>query len=464
MDMSYVSLFAIIISLVCVVVAALKGVKILLIAPVAAVFVAMLSGQNGLAAFTIGYMKAFGNYIISNWPIFIVGALFGLLMDKSQYAQSLAHWVVDKIGEKRGLLTIVFATGLMVYGGVSLFVVTFTIYPIAASVCRRANIPKRLIPGAIGAGAFTWAAYCLPGSPQIQNAMFMPYYGTTLYAAPVLGIIGAIIEIILAVLWLNWRLKKAWASGEGYGNHPDEHLAPVDERKLPSPAVAIVPILSFIALNLLFTYVIFPGTDLNWLTDPLWGSSASAVTGTWSLICSVLISSLLIIMLNLKRFQGMIVGLISDGIQSSIAPITNTAAIIGYGGIIKSVAGFAVISTLMLGISKNPLIAEVISINILSGVSGSASGGIGITLDAFADTFIEMANASGIKLEVLHRIGLIASSGLDSLPHNGAIITTITVCGLTHRTSYLDMFACTVIVPIICTICLIILASLGLQC
>ena len=460
--MEYWSLIAIILSLAALVILALKGAKILFVAPLVAVIVAILSGENGLAAFTITYMKAFGNYIISNLPIFMTGALFGLLMDKSGNAQSLAKWVVNKLGEKRGLLTIVLATAIMVYGGVSLFVVAFTIYPIAADVCRRANIPKRLIPGAIGLGAFGFAAYALPGSPQVQNAMFMPYYGTNLYAAPVLGIIGAIIEFGLGMLWLNGRLKKAWAAGEGYGNH-QENLAKPDLEDTPSVLKAFSPILLFLVLNLLFTYVVFPSMDLSYL-ETKYGTTASAVTGTWSLVAALIISSILIILLNLKKFRGQVMNLFGDGLGAAIVPITNTAAVIGYGGVIKSLAGFAIVSSLLMGISSNPLIAEVISVNVLSGITGSASGGIGITLDAFADTFIEMAKASGIRLEVMHRIGLIASAGLDSLPHNGAIITVLTVCGLTHKQAYKDMFATTVVVPVICTAALIILAMLGLQC
>ena len=459
--MEYWSLVAIVLSLAAIVVLALKGAKILFVAPVVAVIVAMLSGESGLATFTITYMKSFGDYIITNLPIFMTGALFGLLMDKSGNAQSLATWVVDKLGEKRGILTIVLATAIMVYGGVSLFVVAFTIYPIAADVFRRANIPKRLIPGAIGLGAFSFAAYALPGSPQVQNAMFMPYYGTNLYAAPVLGIIGAIIEFGLGMLWLNARLKKAWANGEGYGNHTD-NLAEKDDMNVPPILKAILPILMFIILNLLFTYAVFPALDLSYLDE--YGTTASSVTGTWSLVLALIIASIFIILLNLKRFRGQIMNLFGDGLGASIVPITNTAAVIGYGGVIKTLSGFAIISTLLMGISSNPLIAEVISVNVLSGITGSASGGIGITLDAFADTFIQMANASGIKLEVMHRIGLIASAGLDSLPHNGAVITVLTICGLSHRQSYKDMFATTVVIPLICTTALIILAMLGIQC
>lgn len=459
--MEYWSLIAIILSLAALVLLSLKGAKILFVAPLAAIVVAMLSGESGLATFTITYMKAFGNYIISNLPIFMTGALFGLLMDKSGNAQSLAIWVVGKLGEKRGLLTIVVATAIMVYGGVSLFVVAFTIYPIAADVFRRANIPKRLIPGAIGLGAFGFAAYALPGSPQVQNAMFMPYYGTNLYAAPVLGIIGAVIEFGLGMLWLNSRLKKAWAAGEGYGQH-QENLAKIDSEDIPPILKAFSPILLFIVLNLLFTYVLFPSMDLSYLEG--YGTTASAVTGTWSLVLALIISSIFIILLNLKKFRGQIMNLFGDGLGASIIPITNTAAVIGYGGVIKTLVGFSIVSTLLIGISSNPLIAEVISVNVLSGITGSASGGIGITLDAFANTFIEMANTAGIRLDVMHRIGLIASAGLDSLPHNGAIITVLTVCGLTHKQSYKDMFATTVVVPLICTVVLILLAMLGLQC
>lgn len=459
--MAYWSLIVIVLSLIALVWLSLKGANIFFVAPVMAILVGVLSGENALATFTITFMQSFGGYIISNLPIFMTGALFGLLMDKSGNAQALAIGIVNKLGEKRGLLAIVLATAVMVYGGVSLFVVVFAIYPIAVKVFRRANIPKRLIPGTIALGSFTFAAYALPGSPQVQNAMFMPYFGTTLYAAPVLGIIGAIIEFGLGMLWLNGRLNKAWAAGEGFGDYKDE-IAEVDTENLPSFIKAFSPIGLFIVLNLIFTYIVFPGMDLSFLEN--YGTTASSVTGTWALVSAVTISCVCIVVMNLKNFKGQILDLFGKGVSNAIVPISNTAAVIGYGGVIKTLAGFTLVSDLLMGISSNPLIAEVISVNVLSGITGSASGGIGITLGAFADTFIEMANQQGISLEVMHRIGLIASAGLDSLPHNGAIITVLTVCGLTHKQAYKDMFATTVVIPLICTVALIILAMIGIQC
>lgn len=459
--MQYWSLAAIIISLIIVIVLALKGVKIILIAPVAAVAVAMLSNVNGLAAFTITYMQSFGNYIISNFPIFMVGAIFGLFMDKSGYAQALAQWIVQKLGSKRGLLAIVVSTAILVYGGVSLFVVVFTIYPIAANICKEADIPKRLIPGAIGLGAFGFAAYALPGSPQVQNAMFMPYYQTNLYAAPVLGVIGAVLMFCMGMIWLNGRLKKAWEKGEGYGDH-EENLSEISSDSHIGFIKALSPILVFFVLNLVFTYVLFPSMDGSFLEA--YGTTLSSVTGTWSLVLALLIASIYIVILNYSAFKGMILNMFADGITSAVLPITNTAAVIGYGGVIKTLAGFAIVSSLLLGISKNPLIAEVISINVLSGITGSASGGIGITLEAFADQFIQMAESVNISLPVMHRIGLIASCGLDSLPHNGAIVTTLAVCGLTHKQSYGDMFVTTCCIPLITVAILIVLATLGIQC
>lgn len=460
--METIGLIGIALSLILIVILALRGANIFLAAMICAVIVAAFNGQPVFAAFTQTFMASFGDYVIKNLTLFMIGAVFGVLMDISGNAQAIAKLLVDKIGKEHGLLAIIIATAVLVYGGVSLFVIAFTIYPIAVAVCREANIPKRFIPGVIAYGAFTFATYAIPGSPQIGNALFMPYYGTTLYAAPVIGMLGAIVEIGIGVAWFTWRLKKARAMHEGYGEHED-NLDSDENVEIPAAWKAFSPIVLFVALNIWLTYFVFPSIDLSYLKD-LYGVTAKNVIGTWALLGAVGVACVYIIIINYKTFKGRILEVLAKGVENSIAPMINTAAVVGFGGVVAAAVGFKLVSELLLGISDNPIIAEVISLNVLCGITGSASGGIGITLTTFGATFAQMAQNTGVSLDVLHRVGAIAAGGMDSFPHNGGIITILYVCGLTHKESYIDMGVTTVIVPIIATIVVTVAALSGLQC
>jgi H+/gluconate symporter-like permease len=138
----------------------------------------------------------------------------------------------------------------------------------------------------------------------------------------------------------------------------------------------------------------------------------------------------------------------ADGTKAAIGGAlvasSNTASEYGYGATIAALPGFLVIRNALAHI-PNPLVNEAISVNILAGITGSASGGMGIALAAMADQFVAAANAAHIPLEVLHRVAAMASGGMDTLPHNGAVITLLAVTGLTHRQSYKDIFAVTII-------------------
>jgi hypothetical protein len=70
------------------------------------------------------------------------------------------------------------------YGGVSLFVAFFVLAPMAQALFRAADIPRRLMPAAIALGTSTFTMTAFPGIPAIQDAIPMPFFGTTPFAAP----------------------------------------------------------------------------------------------------------------------------------------------------------------------------------------------------------------------------------------------------------------------------------------
>jgi H+/gluconate symporter-like permease len=449
----------IIISLALLMYLAYRGFSVIILAPILALFAAFLGGGAPLlATYTEVFMVNLANYAKTYFPLFLLGAVFGKVLDDSGAAKSIAHFIANKLGKDKAILAIVLSCAVLTYGGVSLFVVAFAVYPIAAALFKEAGIPKRLIPASIALGSFTFTMTALPGTPQIQNAIPMPFFGTDAYAAPVLGIVGALIMAVGGVTWISYRAKVAMAKGEGYGNHKEEVLEE-DNRNLPNIFMAIIPIITVLVLNFVLSKSVFPNLDTAYLET--FGTSIQKVVGIWSLIVSLVVSILLTIALNFKNFKS-VKNSVNQGAIGSLLAILNTASEVGYGNVIASLAAFAVVKGALLGISSNPLIAEAISVSALAGITGSASGGLSIALGALGETYLQNAQAMGIDPQVLHRIATMACGGLDSLPHNGAVITLLTITGLTHRESYADIGMCTVVIPIVAVAAAIVLASFGI--
>ncbi|WMJ79499.1 GntP family permease [Clostridium sp. MB40-C1] len=451
----------VIISLALLMYLAYRGITVLVLAPILALFATIMSeGANAhiMATYTEIFMKAFAGFCKSYFPVFLLGAIFGKLMDDSGAAKAIAHAIAKKLGKDKAIPAVVLSCAVLTYGGVSLFVVAFAVFPIATQLFKEADIPKRLIPGSIGLGAFSFTMTALPGTPQIQNAIPMPFFGTDAYAAPALGIIAAVLMCGGGLFWLNYRAKKAAAAGEGYGDHPDENVNTIDVDKLPNVWLSMVPIIIVLVLNYVLGKVYFAGTDMAYLKD--YGTDLGKVKGIWSLIISLVIAIIFTIVSNINRLKEA-KKTVNQGAIGSLLAITNTSSEVGYGNVIQSLAAFLIIKNAILGISSNPLVSEAISVNVLAGITGSASGGMSIALGVLGKQYLELAQANGINPEVLHRIAALASGGLDTLPHNGAVITLLGICGLTHKESYKDIGMCSVVIPLCTLIIVLIFASLG---
>lgn len=459
-----IGVIGIILSLGLLIYLAYRGWSIILLAPILALLAsafAIFEGGDfhGLAIYTEAFMTSLGNYVKAYFPIFMLGAIFGKLMDASGSADAIATFISEKAGKGKELWAIVLACAVITYGGVSLFVAAFAIYPIGAALFRQAGIPKRILPPAIALGAFTFTMTAIPGTPQIQNAIPMQYFGTDGFAAPILGIIAAAIMLFGGMLWLTWRKNKAMAAGEGYGEHKEEKLTIMDREKLPPFGIAIAPIILVIARNYIFSKFIFQDMDASYLEQ--YGTTLSKVIGDWSLIVSLIIGVLVAIICNYKR-MGSVVEVLKEGVAGSFLAIMNTASEVGYGNVIKTLAGFTILANVMLNTFENPLIGEAISSSVLAGITGSASGGLSIALETFAPTFLERAGEAGISPEVLHRVASVACGGMDTLPHNGAVITLLAVTGMSHKQCYLNIGMCTVIIPLISCAVIIALGSIGI--
>ena len=299
----------------------------------------------------------------------------------------------------------------------------------------------------------------LPGTPAIQNAIPMPVFGTTAFAAPGLGLTAAVVMFLGGMSWLSRRIRQAQTTNEGYGDsiEPATHA----DGGSPMPLwTAVLPLVLVVVLNYVFATILIPGWDTSYLSTEKFGATQlDSVLGLWSIIVAITIAICCLLVLQRKRLSQPVQA-INKGTMGSLLPIFNTASEVGYGATISSLVSFAVIRDGVVGLFPQwPLISESISINLLAGITGSASGGLSIALEALGESYLAMAEAANISPELLHRVATLASGGFDTLPHNGAVITLLAICGLTHRQSYLDIFAVAVVVPFVATVGVVLLGT-----
>lgn len=442
-------LFIVVAALAFLMLAAYRGYSVILCAPIAAMGAVLLTDPSALAPVFSGiFMERMAGFAKLYFPVFLLGAVFGKLIELSGFSRAIVQAVLRLIGAERAIIAIVLVCAVLTYGGVSLFVVVFAVYPFAAEMFRQGGIPKRLMPGAIALGAFTFTMTALPGTPQIQNIIPTTFFETTTWAAPWLGLIGAAFTLTVGVAYLEWRRKRAALAGEGYGtelrNEPD---TPAGGRE-HHPLVALLPLVVVGVANFLLTRWI-PGwypagsqVELPGLPQPLPVNAhdRGAVGGDGRADSRHRHHPAVLVLAHQGAFRRRQQ---ERGLGALLASM-NTAAEYGFGGVIAALPGFLMVASALKAI-PDPLVGEAVAVTSLAGITGSASGGMSIALAAMAQTFIDSAQAAGIPMEVLHRIAAMASGGMDTLPHNGAVITLLAVTGLTHRQSYGDIFAITLI-------------------
>ena len=431
---------------------AYRGYSVILFAPVAALGAVLLTDPSLVAPMFTGlFMDKMVGFLKLYFPVFLLGAVFGKVIELSGFSKSIVAATIRLFGAGRAMLSIVAVCALLTYGGVSLFVVVFAVYPFAAELFRQSHIPKRLIPGTIALGAFTFTMDALPGTPQIQNIIPTTFFGTNTWAAPILGTTGGVFILVVGLTYLDWRRRAALKAGEGYGDQLVNEPAPFTGGRLAHPAIAIAPLVLVGVANKLLTGWIprFYGGSHSF--DPAVIGSAtpvvqevSKVAAIWAVQGALLLGIAAVLVFAWKPVMATFAEGSKSAIAGALLAAMNTASEYGFGAVIAALPGFLVVANALSAI-PNPLVNEAITVTALAGITGSASGGMGIALAAMAETFIANANAAGIPMEVLHRVASMASGGMDTLPHNGAVITLLAVTGLTHRQAYQDIFAITLI-------------------
>jgi H+/gluconate symporter-like permease len=419
------------------------------------------------------------------FPLFLLGAIFGKLMDDSGSVASIARFMTERLGTRRAVLAVVLAGALVTYGGVSLFVAFFVLGPMAQAMFRAADIPRRLMPAAVGLGTLTFTMTALPGTPAIQNAIPMPFFGTTPFAAPGLGIIASMIMLGFGLWWLNRAEAAARRVGEGFGGDAGTVAAALADDQLirerattarefdpaeidhgqrsdakPTTAVAVLPLAMVLGVNFVMSLIILPLLDFSFLMEERWGgTSLSAVAGIWAIAVALAAAILTLILVNRGRLPNLR-ETIDAGANASVLPIVTVASLVGFGAVVASLPGFAVVREWVLSIEGGPLVSLAVATNVLAALTGSASGGMAIALDALGSTYMRLAAEQGIDPALMHRVAVIGSGTLDSLPHNGGVVTLLAVCGATHRESYFDIVMVAIVSAIIALVAVIALGSL----
>ena len=433
-------------------VVAYRGYSVILFAPIAAMGAVLLTDPSLVAPMFTGlFMDKMVGFLKLYFPVFLLGAVFGKLIEISGFSKSIVATTIRLFGPKQALLSIVVVCALLTYGGVSLFVVVFAVYPFAAELFRQSDIPKRLIPGTIALGAFTFTMMALPGTPQIQNIIPTAFFGTDSWAAPVLGTLGSVLIFAFGMLYLEWRRRSAVAAGEGYGTELRNEPEPFTGGRLAHPLVALLPLLLVGVANKLFTVLIphiygnshvFPSSAMQDAVPVV--QEISRIAAIWAVQGALLVGILSVLCLAWRPVTAKFAEGTKTAVGGALLASMNTASEYGFGAVIAALPGFLLVANSLNAI-PDPLVNEAVTVTALAGITGSASGGMSIALAAMAESFIANAQAAGIPMDVLHRVAAMASGGMDTLPHNGAVITLLAVTGLTHRQSYKDIFAITLI-------------------
>ena len=463
---------------------AFRGWSVLLLAPAAALLAAALAGEPLLAHWTQTFMGSGARFIAQFFPLFLLGAVFGKLMDDSGSVRAIADFMTQQLGPSRAMLTVVLAGAIVTYGGVSLFVAFFVLVPMGQALFRAAAVPHRLIPAAITLGTSTFTMSALPGTPAIQNAIPMPFFGTTPLAAPGLGVIAAAIMLGFGLWWLGRAETAARRKGEGYGNAaPVPVDAAADDQTVrerattarefdpaeihhgwhsnepPSVMLAALPLLVVVSVNVLMSLLVLPRLDVSFLAEERWGAtSLSAVGGVWAVVTALAAAIVTVVAVNRRRLPALRETL-DAGANASVLPVLSVASLVGFGAVVAALPAFGMVRDWLLSIEGGPLVSLAVVTNVLAALTGSASGGLTIALDALGATYMRIAAESGIDPALLHRIAVIGAGTLDSLPQNGAVVTLLAVCGSTHRESYLDIVMAAIAGPIIALAVVIALGS-----
>ena len=426
-------LVGILLSLALLMYLAYRGLSIYVIAPICALVAAAFSGQALLPVYVETYMKGAAGFVQSMFPVFLLGTIMGKLYEDSGGAKAIASAIIRRFGSSSRLpaiTAVILAGGILGYGGVNVMVATFALFPLTLAIFQETGIPRRFVPGVMIAGLATFAMVG-PGTPQVQNILPSTILKTPPTAGLIPGIVGCIVFFVIALIYLNVTISKAIAAGETFVPHPQDKIIP--DQDLPNAGIALLPLVAvFCLLNIAKMHI----------------------------VPSVAIGIVLGFVLMRKHIKD-IQATINAGALGSAPAVINTAAAVGFGAVIGTLPGFKAAVSIVTKIGGHPLMAAGIAVTLIAGITGSASGGLGIALPILAPIFV---GQMGVNPRAMHRVASFWSSGLDTLPHNGAVITMLNYTRCNHKESYTPIFWITVVCTLVASlvVTLILMAFPGL--
>lgn len=422
------SILAIVIPLALLVVLIWKQVNIAVSALICTGLMAAMSGLNVYDCLTSNYMSSFVGYILNYWPLIFLGASFGKAMQLGGGAEDLANMLTAKFGTKYTVPMLCVVTLILGYGGVSCYVIVFVMYPICLNMFKKADLPRKMIPGIIAAGCFT-AVNIGPGSPSVVNNIPVKYLGTSPTVLPVYSAIIAAFFFIISTIYMMWEEKRS--RKHGWHFDADEAtlkmMAEYEAKEHGNGMLALIP-LCLVVIPLFF------GIDV---------------------LYSLLAGWIAVAIIYWKKIEKK-TEIFNCGVSDAMGAIIATSAVVGFGGVATLTEGYNTIVNVATNMGGSPLISFSTATALLAGACGSGSGGLTLALETLAPKYLEM----GVNPGVLHKIASCACITLDSLPHNGVMVTVLACCGLTHKEGYRYLGIITVVLAIVALIFAIILGSI----
>lgn len=428
--MEAVSLLAIAAGLGIMMFLAYKGMSLLLIGPIVSVVVLLASGMPVMENLTGAYCTSVSGFVKNNFLMILTASIFGSILGEAGAAQDIAWAMTSRIDHfKRGdkqfialmVLSLIFV--ILVYGGVSGFVIVFTMVPLCKRVFKQYDIPWHLFLAIHSFGANLFAQVMLPGSPAVQNLMPTQYLGTTPMAAPWMGLGVTLYSIVLSLIYIRFVLKRCQKRGETFlttGAGINETIEAEDRSagQMEARGSFLKAVISPVVVLLLLNAV---------------GVNAAAALSAGTLLC---------IALYFKRFKNVVESL-GKGAKNGANTVIVIAAVAGFGGVVTAVPGYTLLTESLASIPGSPLIQFVLAVNAVAAVSGSSSGGESIALETFGQKFVDM----GFPPQVIHRVAAISCQGLDSLPHAGGVINQLETSRLSFRDGYIHIFIISALIP-----------------
>lgn len=417
---------------------AMRGMNIIIIAPLAALIIIFTNGMDLQAAFFTGktaYLSGLAGFVKAFLPIFILGAVLGKYLEDSKATITIANSIFKLTGRDNAytiFLAIAIISAVLTYGGVSMFIVIFTVVALARPIMKELNLPWHLVMVPMIFGGTTFTMTMMPGTPSIQN-IIPTQLGTTLTAAPLMSIVATITSIIYGLIYMKWYLKKTLATGGHYEEEGQTAVAVDSDAKLPSLFLSTLPMIALIIIIIVGSSLKIP-----------------------NIIVPALLAAIVIAAIGLHKYIPSQLKTLNTGAINSLLPILFTAAAVGVGTVVASAPGFHTIEEGLQSVPGGPLMQIIVYTGFLSMVTASPSGALGIAIPIFGQAWI----AAGIDPEVVHRIAAIASSTFSAMPHSGFIFSCMAVFGLSHRDVYKQVFGIGLLGGLICLTVSILMATI----